>query len=125
MTRSEFLPYVRRLADLMGLKDWTVEIVDEAPSNDAEASTVMVYGRKLARIRFSAKFLDDTPEGQRETVVHELTHLHLMPMDGVISDLLNEEHYRIYMRFMEYGIDGIAEAWAPHLPLPSHVRPAP
>jgi hypothetical protein len=117
-----FSPYVRQIADLMGLKDWIVHVGDGPPTaSNANASTFLRYGAKDALIKLSEDFLNDPPAHQRITIVHELIHLHLAPADGLITDFLGDEtdpRYKAYWRMMEYAIDGLAVAWAETLPLP-------
>lgn len=116
--KQAFAAYLRELADRMGLKDWEITVKDGPPDDrSARCSVWMRYGGKQARTYLSEEFLRGTPEEQRADLVHELVHLHFAAMDGVVEDALSPEMYRAYQRLWEYGIDGIAEAWAPSLPL--------
>lgn len=116
--KQAFLPYLRDLAGRMGLKDWRLRIDDKPPASDgASASVWMRRGGKEAIVMLSEWFLDQPPERQREDLVHELIHLHHMPMDGVAEDTMDAGQYRVFERLLEYAVDGIAEAWAATLPL--------
>ena len=124
--KQSFGPYLRALADLMGLRDWTVTLDDQptdGAGNFAEASTMA--GRKHLKVAVSERFLDLPPEEQRSTMVHELIHAHGAAMDHMLCDVLDSDARPAYKLLMEYMVDGIAEEWARSLPLPSEVRPAP
>lgn len=123
--RQAFSPYVRDIADRLRLRDWTIRVMDDEPEDkDAAASCQCIYGRKLANIRLAGSFLDDEPAEQRHTVVHELLHCHLddaywfaygqLPGDGGTREA--------FVRFFEKGIDGLADAISPLLPLPEVSR---
>jgi hypothetical protein len=118
--RQAWAGYVREVADRLRLRDWAVVVKDDGPEDgDAHASCHCVYGRKLALIRLSDGFLDDPPEGQRHSVVHELLHCHLD--DGywfAYGRMPNGEAKEAFERFVEKGIDGLADAIAPLMPLP-------
>jgi hypothetical protein len=115
--RQQWLPYVRKIADILHLRDWSFEIYEELPSDsDAVASINPIYGRKRAVIRLSEGFLNDSKSDQRHTLAHELIHCHTGPMQRVIEA---EEHMTAAARIaMEYCVDGLADAIAPLLPEP-------
>lgn len=118
--------YVRDMADLMGLRDWTVGIASDPPEDDeANASVEVTFGRRYAMIKFSATWTERAPEEMRQTVVHELAHCHLWSMNQRICDLHNllgtgtyEVMEKAYRENLELAIDAIAQAWAETLPLP-------
>jgi glyoxylase-like metal-dependent hydrolase (beta-lactamase superfamily II) len=117
-------PYVRCIADLMWLRDWTVTIANTPPGDGAYAAVECLEGRKQLIVEFSDAFLDElAPSEQRQIVVHELTHAHL-DHAAVLAHKAMGDHYPDFLLALEYGVDGIADAWAGRLPLPSHVRPA-
>lgn len=116
--RQRFAPYLRRLADLLALKDWRAEIIGRPAADHAIATVDLIYGRKLMQLRLSEDFLAASPEDQRHTVAHELIHCHLEAAWEIAADSLPEEARPGFVRMMEYGIDGLADAIAPLLPLP-------
>lgn len=117
--RLAFEPYLRQLADAMRLRDWTVEIEPEEPEDPNEqAHVVCIYGRKCARVRLSDGFLTDAPEEQRQGLVHELIHCHFDMANQTALEAMPEPVQDVYRRLVEYGVDGLADAIAPLLPLP-------
>ena len=110
-------PYVRQIAELMGLSHWTVRVIDR-PSGDDHADVDRINGRYLAIIQFGSAFLRDTPEGQRDTVVHELLHCHLAMQDYVAWENLPDPLKPVFRKANEYAVDLMARAWSALLPLP-------
>lgn len=117
--------YVRSCADALGLRDWLV-VVERTPCDDESlAQAYLVYGRKLARIRFCRSFRDCTLEQVRQTVAHELIHCHFAAVDNMaehdlkahLGDAAAHVFFGSFRRQMEYGVDGLADAVAPGLPL--------
>lgn len=117
--------YIRETADAVGLRDWEVRLSDERAAEGKAASVQAVFGRKFARVLIGKDFRGESPEDQRDTIVHELIHLHLEPAaDMVYRDLekvLGRPADAVFTngfeRQLEYGIDGLAAALAPHMPL--------
>jgi hypothetical protein len=114
--RQRWLPYIRRIADLMMLKDWRIEISEEHPADGAHASCEPVQGRKFATLRLSSGFVEGTQHEQRQTVVHELIHCHFGHAWRLLE--VNDHMTTGAKMALEYGIDGLADAIAPLLPLP-------
>lgn len=123
--RKELARYVRRIADEMGLRDWTLHLLKEPCDEDCNAQTQMIFGRKIASIRVSEEFRDIEPERVRVTVVHELTHLHFaavtsqsqQDLQGHLSGQALDLFWSGWLRNFEYGVDGVGESLAPHMPL--------
>jgi hypothetical protein len=131
--RKEFERYVRYIADQMGLRDWTLKIdIGPCDAKHTEgfewgASCSPVPGRKQATLKFaSERFTEDTRDELRQTVVHELVHCHFYGVwDTVRQDALNliaeQDAYDVLIagvrRHMEYGVDAVADAIAPRMPL--------
>ena len=130
--RNELGRYVRELADVMGLRDWTITVAGDAPDgdpHDAEseigADCTVTYGRKSAIIRLADGWESWEATDVRYVVVHELVHCHTIPMQWAVNniaahvtpamfDMLTSAH----TDFHELAVDGIATAWAAMLPLP-------
>jgi hypothetical protein len=118
--------YARWIANEIELRDWTIVISDDPPSNpDHIACMNCVYGRKRANIHVAADFWTTTPEDQRQAICHELVHIFLKPLEFNLNNveqplgttafhLLSEAHRDL----AEYAVDALADAIAKHLPLP-------
>ena len=115
--RERWVPYVRQLADILHLKDWRIDVYEDAPGDpNAIASCNPIDGRKYAVIRLGESFLTDTPDDQRQTLTHELMHCHLGPMARMIES--HGDFPPAAKLAMEYCVDGLADAIAPLLPMP-------
>lgn len=121
-----WLGYIRQLADLLGLKDWRIEL-DRDPTNreGAGASNYTYYGRKKADITFGPSFLVQSPEDQRYILAHECLHCHFDHIHkGVIAYAESkgdgDESYfaQAHLRDFENIVDTVAVIVAPFLPLP-------
>lgn len=122
--------YTMEVRDRLDLVDWTIDFIC-LPIEDASpivASCEVIYGRRVAKIQFSRTFADQDPESIRETVIHELLHIHFSPIDRLFADELRGalspgEHRMIdtaYNRTREIALDSIAMAIAKdkEIPLP-------
>ncbi len=110
--------YVRTLADLMTLKDWRVLVDDEVADDGNNAQVSITYGQKHARIWFSWDFATKPAEERRYTVVHELLHCHFDMADRIAGHGLKKGQRNAVLLALEHGVDDVARALAPHLPLP-------
>ena len=124
--RQRFAPYIRDLADRMELRDWRLAVSDYGPSNPAHnASITIANGKKYALIELSDNFLDTAPPEQRKSCVHELVHCHVEAAWEVAAGELPPAVRGAFARLMEYAVDGLADAQAPHMPLPPAEGPPP
>jgi len=119
--------YILWCAVELELRDWSLTIASgPCIEEDAIAQVKPVYGRKLATITLAPGFEYRTREEQRQTIAHELIHLHwhgareVMRVD--VCQQMSQAVYDVadsaYVRAMEYGVDALADAIAKHLPLP-------
>lgn len=117
--------YVRKVADAMGLRDWRLDVKGEPPEY-AYAQCRPTDGQRHAELRFGSDFEALEPERRRAIVVHELVHCHIAQLQWQVEKDL-ERHlgpstdrvfFDSFRRNVEYAVDAIAEALAPHLPLP-------
>lgn len=124
--RDKLAHYIDLLAFAMGLKDWQFHLAAEKPDNPEHAASVDVrYGRKYAVIYLSDGWEQWQPSSVRQTLVHELLHCHINhvrhPIDNIQSSIgtpLYNATWNAVTDYIEYAVDGIAEAWAQRLPLP-------
>ena len=114
--------YARLVADKIGLRDWSIHVLDESPRPGDAADMRGVYGRRVAEIRISDEALAGEPEKLRYYVVHELVHCHFASMHNYLDLILNAGEQVAYGQCYEYGVDAAASALAPHMPLPKRGR---
>jgi hypothetical protein len=116
----------RQFANLMGLRDWSVEVTRTPPFDpDALATCQVADGRRHLRLSFARDFPSLPPEEQRHALVHELIHPHLASMDHTVREDLAGElggaAYRLFrarfIRDLEGAVDALAGVIAPTLPL--------
>lgn len=118
LTRDEFGAYLKSLANLMRLGHWTLDISDKPPKNaDAWASVTCWDGRFGATIYLSDGILTESPEDQRYVAIHELLHCHFAHPDKIAADDMSPVRREAWTLAMEYGVDAIAQAIAPFMPL--------
>lgn len=123
---QRFAPYFRHLADLLGLRDWRIDLKDNVPDDHAQADVLCVFGREWAVICLSDDFLGGTESFQRHLATHELLHCSWALSNGIAEDMLDKKGNAAYRRAMETDHDRLAKAVALLLPLPSEVLgPAP
>lgn len=124
--------YVREMADLCGLRDWTITLSDEpiegvphSVGSEFGGECNVIYGSKYAVIKLADSWPRWEPEKLRTTVVHELTHCHTIPMEWALNGA--QDHlapamfsllFGAHRDFHELAVDGISTAWAERLPLP-------
>lgn len=124
--RQAFVPYIREIADRLRLRDWTFGLSDEGTDREGVSALICVADqRKFARVYLGDDFLDMTPEGQRHCTVHELLHAHFGWASNWARDqIAGGPAHEMYVRLFEIGVDGLADAIAPLMPLPAAARSA-
>jgi hypothetical protein len=135
-SREELGKYVRDVADRMGLRDWSLrlDVEDDVTSTNhgyrgasgMMASCTVPHGRKTAFIAIDGTWHGWEPEELRTTVVHELLHIHTVPMlwatqnikhvigEGALWGMFDSSFDDAH----ESMVDAAASAWAETLPLP-------
>lgn len=115
--RQRLTDYIRRLADLLDLKDWLIELHD-APADGATMAQVnSVKGTRNGTIWIAYNWQDWNPEKLRYVIVHELLHLHWEPAWNYVFQVSSESDYNSFKYIAEYAIDATARAIATHYPL--------
>src|ERR1044072_1763295 len=111
----------------MHLRDWRIEVKVPREAEDGDKALARchpVFGRRYATITFNPEFETlDQPE-QRDTVAHELVHVHLAAIQSQVENdlerILNDDadamFFRNARRNLEYGVDALAGVIAPTLP---------
>lgn len=110
--------YARQLADLMTLKDWQVVVEEEHADDGNNAQVHVTYGQQHARIWVSAKFFEKTAEERRYVLAHELLHCHFDMAERLAKPGMKKSAQAGLRLAIEIGVDNVARALAPHLPLP-------
>lgn len=124
--------YCRGAADMLELRDWTVWVSVEDPEDPGRpdgqrwaATSESTPGRKRVSLTFAPDVRHWPRESIRSTVAHELIHAHFAPLiDMLRTDLhpyLHDEVFQVFndgaTRWLEFGVDAMADAVAPRLPL--------
>lgn len=118
--------YLRWVANHMNLRDWTLELMFDPPSNaNAIAQVRPVYGRRIACVWLMRSFADMEPEKARHAIVHELVHVITNDITSLVENLsgklLGESAFAVLWEATkernELATDLIAELIAPHMPL--------
>lgn len=123
--KSKLATYLRVLADRMSLKDWSIEVQTEPADPEAHAEVRCVDGRKLAKMRFAHDWHEQAPEVLRHTCCHELIHCHFAMAWADQERRLEGADRSTFVMHLEYGIDGMADAIAPFMPLFSEIADGP
>jgi hypothetical protein len=81
----------------------------------------------VVHIKLAPDWKKFSPKEQRHYVVHELSHAFFEPMDHMLNRKMTnslppkkkQEWYDDYSHMFEYGIDSVAVAVSPSMPLPT------
>lgn len=126
---TDWQPYVRQLADALGLKDWAIVVGEDAADDGNDAQIKCMYGHQRAMLWLDADFGDFDPEKQRGTLIHELLHCHLARMSHAtrhVESVLGPVAGPLFEAVIEDGEEQAAESLsvvlAPFLPLPPVVE---
>jgi hypothetical protein len=136
-SKDDLHAYFLTLAAALRLDRWEVALEDgepEAPDGSAftaDADIVVNDHHDFATIRYAEHLLDPTKPGMtpdyvRRTLVHEALHLFQRDTRVMVREDLSrwlgvtadEVFWRSYNRASERGIEAMAQAIAPLLPLP-------
>jgi hypothetical protein len=115
--------YIHDAAVRLHLSDWDISLSEEPADEDDHAYVDFPNGSKRAVIHLGNLFWRSSACQRRHTIVHELLHLHLAPLEGQLQGakrLLGEAVYTAYSESvnnsLEYAVDGIADAIAVSFP---------
>lgn len=118
--------YIATLQPMMRLQQWKITIEEETTEDPDYVATInRTASSWSAFIRFGDVHFGHSVEEQRLTVVHELTHIHLMAFDTAASDGRNtldptsrQWAYERVRYELEMATDALSRVLAPLLPLP-------
>ena len=120
--RRYTIAYLGRLQMLMRLADWEITIdFDTAADEDTLAQVSPNEYQRRARIEFGTEFFTINGAEQRQTLIHEFLHLHLIHLDMTARDAAkalggDEAHDAFsapYNGEIERTTDAIADVLAP------------
>jgi hypothetical protein len=117
--------YVSEIQDALNVANWKVTIARDASDIDSWADINPHEQNLTAELRVSHDFWRQTPEHQRETLVHEVLHLVTARLDQTVEaleDALGKVIWSVFERQFENAtertVDHLAKVIAPFLPLP-------
>lgn len=131
--------YIRHMADLMGLRDWTLYVTVSAnipgdnhryQEGEGGGSAAIPHARKIITITLPDDWMHQRPEELRQTIVHELMHAHSEPMTWAFNNVQSVVGGNTLFDVLdcafddahEMMVDSVATAWAESLPLPVEAK---
>jgi len=131
--------YCREIANKLELRDWWVSTrvdnvggpQDRYDGKTWAASSNSIPGQKHVMLAFDPGCREWSREELRQTVAHELIHAHLAPMvemtrvdlEPHLADQAHVLFDAAFTRHLEFAVDALADAVAPHLPLIEWSKP--
>lgn len=123
--RTSTVEYTRQIAVAMGLGGWVIEESSEPASEGCLAEIEATYGQRHAKLSLCKDWEQLSPEEQRDTIVHELLHVHLAHLTQLAHDIVESldegasKAAKVALALTEeYTVDAMANAWSPYMPLP-------
>lgn len=124
---ATLMPYITEIQAAMGLAHWHVIVYDERHPRLPEMVAVVDPGdgQNMGEIWLNDGALNENPHDLRNTIVHELLHLHEAHWLQAVDELSGEfgkTAWNIWQagfrREIEYMTDALSRIIAPFLPLP-------
>lgn len=91
--------YIAQLQPLMRLQQWDIRVIDEEPSDGCLADCGCFQHEHMADFRLADHFFANSPDRQRNTIVHEMLHV---AVEGWWRSTVNTTE----------GLNSIAQIWA-------------
>ena len=117
--------YISEAQQTLNLGQWKIELEDSPCEDDALAEIEVSENLWQARIRVAHSFFKEKPEEQRDTIVHELIHVHTSGIERSrdrMEKTLGELAWPVFQASMENeverAVDALAKIVAPTLPIP-------
>lgn len=124
--REQVTAYLNAHRDVMHLKQWTLKVSADIPSDDSWADIEVSDNLWEATVRISGDFFKETPESQRRILAHELMHVHHAALErllGTLEGVLGSQAYEVLDKVWDTESERVAEALsfvvAERLPLPT------
>lgn len=115
--------YIREVANLLSLRDWTFNVEYEPCDPKAGGEIDITYGRKLADIKLPRDIRTRQRSRNRHSIVHELIHCHfehgailIRQMEKQIGQMAHAPLWEGYAQALELGVDALAESLAVFMP---------
>ena len=114
---EDLLVDVRQTADLLGLRDWRIEVSPEPPASDDVIAQVTPFpSRRMARLQVGVGWGGLTLDEQRRALCHELVHLHFAALgEAIVRDVkawMPEQTWEMCWAnlrdHLEHGVDAVA-----------------
>lgn len=128
MTRAQKNALERYISDaqqIMNLGQWKIELSETPCEEDALAEIEVSDNLWQAKIRVAHGFFKEKPDEQRDTIVHELLHVHTAGIERSrdrMEKTLGELAWSVFQAAMdnevERAVDAIAKIVSPTVPLP-------
>ena len=117
--------YVAELQVALNITYWKITVVRDAADVEAWADINPHAQAETADLRVSHDFWKQTPEHQREVLVHEMLHIVMARLDQTVEameEAFGKIAWAIYDPLFEDAaervVDHLAKVIAPQLPLP-------
>lgn len=115
----------RKYADLLGLRDWVVDVAHGPPRDPTQTMSVtLATGRRHLELRAASEFDELDEEDQRHALTHELVHAVVRELADMHETVAREAYggvaYRVHMEYarrrFEETVDHMATVWARSMP---------
>lgn len=119
--------YIQQVGGLMGLVSWDIRLDRNWATLGTWASVVVSDKQDTASVRLAwPEFFSQSPEDQRQAVVHELVHCLTARFHQTAERFLegNDVGLREITVAAEIATENLARAIAPFMPLPPAVEEA-
>jgi len=123
--RSSLERYLSEAQQILNLGQWKIELGDSPCEEDALAEIEVSENLWQAKIRVAHGFFKEKPEEQRDTIAHELIHVHTAGIERArdrMEKTLGELAWPVFQSSMENeverAVDALAKIVAPTLPMP-------
>jgi hypothetical protein len=117
--QGEWGDYVSAVQQAMLLSDWEVRLSEEPSSENTHAEVSICDQRKVAILHLGQGFDEQDASSQKHTIVHELLHLCVHPVDSAFRDVLEDLSpsarkvaKRSFARQAEIMVDQLARVFA-------------
>jgi len=118
--------YIAALQTALNVANWKVTIARDASDVEAWADINPHEQNATAELRISHDFWRQTPEMQRDVLVHEVLHLVTARLDQTVEaleDAMGKVLWAVfepqYENATERAVDHLAKIIAPSIPLPN------